>query len=336
MATPRGSGKGRTLHHHARGSEGVIDAAEDCCLAAPVAHIDVTYDVRARHPAKAQADGGMHVGEQIAGTVGEHLAGVDEGRNLDRHVRAEGFELRDADAQLRASGQHVLVHKSVGTIRAQWFAAVGHAAIAAEARECPERGLDCRRHVARTQVPGERDAIAEWKVAARFATEKAIGDRAAEAAARKAGVEKIARPAVRDERGIACVAGQCEGLFERVLGAEAVDGRVQGLDRGYAAQHPGQHLDAPPARAPGKLQFWREVISDGSLEGRQVLDVGALVIVGRLVADTEKACSADAVIDGLDRPGERRDASLPGDVARIEGVLDALLEVTEQQPLRVL
>src|SRR5262249_45302462 len=148
--------------------------------------------------------------------------------------------------------------------------------------------------------------LTKRNVATRFGAEEAVGDRTAKTAVREACVEEVLRAAVRNEHRIAAVMRQSQGLLERMLVAEARDIRIQRLDRGHAAQYPGQHIDASPTRAPGELRGPREVISDGSGECGLIVDVSALVVVGGLVADAIEARRAAAIVDGLDRPGDGR------------------------------
>src|SRR5262249_26961193 len=100
--------------------------------------------------------------------------------------------------------------------------------------------------------------------------------------------------------------------------------------------HARQHIDVAPARTVGELQSLSEVVADVGSEHGLCIDVGALVVVRRLVSEAEEACRADTVVDRLERPGERRDARQPREVASIELVLDALLDTANHEPLVVL
>src|SRR4029077_19939778 len=216
------------------------------------------------------------------------------------------------------------------------LAPIGHAPVTAETRQGPERRLGSRSHVACAAVQGECHVLAKRKVAARFGAEEAVGDRTAKAAAREACIEKVTRSAVRNEHRVAAVMRQSQGLLERMLVAEASEIRVQRLDRGHAAQYPGEHIDASPTCAPGELRCPREVIPDGSGECGLIVDVGALVVVGSLIADAIEARRAAAIVGGLHRPGDGRHTCLPAKVTSIELVLDLLLDAADHEPLAVL
>src|SRR5207302_11165545 len=124
-----------------RDSRRIVEAAEHRRLAAGKPDIHVADDEGTRHPAHAEPNRRVHVREGTAAEGGTHLAGIEERRQLETHSSAERVEARHARAQLRAAGEHVAVHVTIEAVAAQRLALVGHAAVAAEAGDRPERSI---------------------------------------------------------------------------------------------------------------------------------------------------------------------------------------------------
>src|SRR5437763_16467656 len=137
-----------------RDSERIIEAAEHRRLTAGKPDIHVADDEGTRHAAHPEPYRRVQVREGAAAEGGKHLAGIEERRQLEAHARAEGVEARHARAPLRAASEHVAVHVPIEAVAAQRLALVGHAAVAAEAGERPERSIPGGRTVARPHVPG--------------------------------------------------------------------------------------------------------------------------------------------------------------------------------------
>src|SRR5438105_10066558 len=206
-----------------REAERIIEAAEHRRLTAGKPGIPVADDEGTRHAAHPEPYRRVQVREGAAAEGGKHLAGIEERRQLEAHARAEGVEARHARAQLRAASEHVAVHVPIEAVAAQRLALVGHAAVAAEAGERPERSIASGRHVARPHMPGKRDVAPEREVAARLRAGIGVGHRAAGGSAHEAVIDDIAHAAVGDDGRIARVVGEQRRMLQLVLAAEALE-----------------------------------------------------------------------------------------------------------------
>src|SRR4029079_3876219 len=110
---------GSADHPRSVASERVVDAREDRIALRPVADVDERDQLRPHQRADTQAADDVEVGEGRIVDVPEHLAGLDERRELELAVHAEELPLVDAGAELGREKRAVEVDEAVAAVAAE-------------------------------------------------------------------------------------------------------------------------------------------------------------------------------------------------------------------------